>query len=287
MESNLAKSNNRRTAKIGFILLLILLFILWVIFTNTHIQTTRLEIENSNIPKAFSGYRIGIVADLHNKDWGSKLTRALEQEELDIIVIVGDLIDSTHKDLNIAMDFIKSIKSIAPIYYVSGNHEAWSGDYESLKNSLLKEDVYVLDDSKILLSKSGQEILLLGLQDPEFFLKGVSLNQRRGVIESKLDQLVDNYKGYKVLLSHRPEFFESYVSLQIDLILSGHAHGGQVRIPFIGALIAPDQGFFPKYTAGVYSKGKSDMVVSRGLGNSIIPIRINNTPELVIVELRK
>ncbi len=270
---------SKRLKKRYIILILLFLTIIWVVFTNTHIQTTRLEIKNSNILSGFTGYKIAVIADLHNKDWGNKLIKPLEDEAPDIIVIVGDLIDSSHTDLDIALDFIGNAKQIAPVYYVSGNHEAWSNQYETLKESLLEEDIIVLDDEKLLLSHNNDEIMLLGLQDTDFN------NRNKTSIDNKLKELIGDYKGYKILLSHRPEYFESYITSGIDLALTGHAHGGQVRIPFIGGLVAPNQGFLPKYTSGVYSKGSTDMVVSRGLGNSIIPIRINNTPELVIVKL--
>lgn len=101
---------------------------------------------------------------------------------------------------------------------------------------------------------------------------------------AKLSELTDP-GGYNLLLSHRPELFETYKDSGIDLVLTGHAHGGQFRLPFIGGLIAPNQGFFPKYDSGLYTDGRTNMVVSRGLGNSIIPLRFNNRPEIVIVEL--
>ena len=105
------------------------------------------------------------------------------------------------------------------------------------------------------------------------------------MVRTKLNNLADTESSYIILLSHRPELFESYVSCNIDLVLSGHAHGGQFRLPFIGGLIAPDQGIFPKYDAGLFTNGSTNMIVSRGLGNSIIPIRFNNRPEVIVIEL--
>ena len=102
---------------------------------------------------------------------------------------------------------------------------------------------------------------------------------------TKLKNLIDDESGYTILLSHRPELFETYMDGGIDLVFSGHAHGGQFRLPFIGGLVAPNQGMFPKYDAGLYTDGGTSMVVSRGIGNSIIPFRFNNRPEIVLVEL--
>ena len=94
-------------------------------------------------------------------------------------------------------------------------------------------------------------------------------------------------EGYRILLSHRPEFFDQYVEAEVDLVLSGHAHGGQFRLPFVGGLVAPGQGVFSAYVSGLYSEIKTSMVVSRGIGNSIIPMRFNNRPEVVLIELRR
>ena len=105
------------------------------------------------------------------------------------------------------------------------------------------------------------------------------------MVSTKLRNLLDDESGYTILLSHRPELFETYVDSGIDLVFSGHAHGGQFRLPFIGGLVAPNQGLFPKYNAGLYTDGGTSMVVSRGIGNSIIPFRFNNRPEIVLVEL--
>lgn len=278
------KNINKRKIKKKWCIIfsLLLLVAVWIIFTNTHIQKTKIAILSSDIPDDFNGYKIAVVADLHNKDWGYDLIKLLKKEEPDIIAVVGDLIDSSHMNLNIAMEFIREAKKISPIYFVSGNHEAWSGKYETLKKSLVDEDVFVLDDDKLLLNKGNDNLLLLGVKDPDFNETEALLNES---MENKLKELIDNYQGYKILLSHRPELMDSYTNAGVDLVLTGHAHGGQFRIPFIGGLIAPNQGFFPKYTSGKYSKEKTDMVVSRGLGNSIVPVRINNSPELVIVLL--
>ena len=106
------------------------------------------------------------------------------------------------------------------------------------------------------------------------------------MVSTKLNTLMEQETAYAILLSHRPELFETYAACGVDLVLSGHAHGGQFRLPFIGGLIAPNQGLFPKYDAGLFTDGNTNMIVSRGIGNSIIPIRFNNRPEIVLLELR-
>ena len=132
------------------------------------------------------------------------------------------------------------------------------------------------------LTKGSETIQIAGLDDPDFTERDTYIQD--SMVQTKISNLSLSDE-YCILLSHRPELFEEYVSEEVDLVLSGHAHGGQFRVPFIGGIIAPNQGLFPKYDAGKYSKNHTTMIVSRGIGNSIIPVRINNRPEIVIVEL--
>ena len=188
------------------------------------------------------------------------------------------------QDLNAAIVFVEKATVIAPIYYVTGNHEANITQYDDLKERLEAVGVIVLEDEGVLLEREGKQLSLIGLSDPDFTIKGDLFGEVPAMVATKLKGM-EIQETYTILLSHRPELFETYVYCGIDLVLSGHAHGGQFRLPFVGGLIAPNQGFFPKYDAGVYKEGNTDMVVSRGIGNSIIPIRFNNRPEIVLVTL--
>lgn len=267
-----------------FFIMVALIFILWIGWTNINIQTTTLNIQNSKIPTAFDGFKIAHVSDLHNNDWGEKLIKKIQGESPDIIVITGDLVDSRKTDFDIAMAFIQDAKNIAPIYYVTGNHEARLDDYYLLNERLEKANVNMMDDQSLLLEKGQEKIQILGIQDPDFVEKMTGGGIQGEIVSAKAKELLKQ-DYFNILLNHRPEHFERYVELGVDLVLTGHAHGGQFRLPFIGGIIAPNQGFFPEYTAGVYKEENTAMVVSRGLGHSIIPFRINNMPELVIIEL--
>lgn len=203
-----------------------------------------------------------------------------------MIAITGDFVDSSHTDFDVAMDFIEQAEGIAPIYYVTGNHEAWLTNYSELERRLIAAGVHMMDDTSEWIEKDGEKINLIGIQDPDFVERGTFGGIQESIVTAKLEPLL-NEDYYNIVLCHRPELFEGYVAAGADLVLTGHAHGGQVRIPFVGGLIAPNQGLFPNYTEGVYHENNCDMVVSRGLGNSIIPIRINNMPELVIVTLTR
>ncbi len=261
---------------------------IWTVWGNTALMTNAVAISSSRIPAAFSGFRIAQVSDLHNAEFGknnAELLKLLSESRPDIIVITGDLIDANHTDVGIALCFAQESVRIAPTYYVTGNHEAASPQYDTLKAGLEEAGVIVLEDEAVSLERNGETITLLGLGDPDFTVKGDMFGETSAMVSTKLKNLDDGEGGYTILLSHRPELFETYVNCSIDLVFAGHAHGGQFRLPFIGGVIAPNQGLFPKYDAGLYTDGGTNMVVSRGIGNSIIPLRFNNQPEIVLVEL--
>ena len=266
------------------IIAIISIFCLW---QNNAITTTEINYCNNKIPDGFNGYRIVHISDLHNKKFGKnqeRLLREIRAVSPDIIVVTGDLIDRRKYDLDTAMVFINGVVKIAPVYYVYGNHEAWSGDYKNISNNLLSCGVQILDDNKVELIKGGGKIEILGVSDPDFLTSDYMYGTNSSKLKEHLKRLSDD-SVFQILLSHRPELFDLYADKNIDLIFSGHAHGGQFRIPCVGGLVAPDQGLFPEYTSGAYTQNQSTLIVSRGLGNSIIPIRIFNRPEIVLVIL--
>ena len=246
------------------------------------------EIKSDRVPEAFSGFRIAQVSDLHNAQLGennSKLIELLSQTDPDIIVITGDLIDSRQTDIEIALAFAREAMQISPVYYVSGNHEARVREYEDLKMGLVEVGVVVLENQKVQITLEGGSITLMGIDDPSFS-ESYLFGDAEGVARQAIEDIHNESDGYTILLSHRPELFDLYVDTGMDLVFSGHTHGGQFRLPFIGGLVAPNQGFFPKYDAGRFSKGNTTMIVSRGVGNSIIPIRFYNRPEIVVTMLK-
>ena len=146
--------------------------------------------------------------------------------------------------------------------------------------------VTVLQNARVELEREGQKLILLGVDDPSHYPEDPSYSDA-DILALRISALQQENDGYTVLLSHRPELFDTYVSRKIDLALTGHAHGGQFRIPFLGGIAAPDQGLFPQYDAGIFQSDATTMIVSRGIGNSAFPFRVNNRPELVIVDLKK
>ena len=267
--------------------LLLIGLILWAAWGNNTPVLTDYTVTEETLPPDFEGFKIAQISDLHNASLGQnnkKVLALLRQGDPDIIAITGDLIDSRNTNIERALSFVEEALKIAPCYYVPGNHEARVSSYNILREGLIRMGVTVLDNKGILLESGSSSIFLAGVNDPAFetdYLGGDSA----GVLTRNLPQPPQE-DSYTILLSHRPELFSSYVEADMDLVLTGHAHGGQFRLPFLGGLFAPNQGLFPKYTEGVYSEGSTDMVVSRGLGNSLFPLRINNRPEVVMITLR-
>ena len=267
----------------------VIVLAVWSIPGNTKPESTAYKVVSSAIPDSFNYFEIAQVSDLHNAEFGdenSKLLELLSVVEPDIIVLTGDLIDSRQPDVEIALNFAGQAVQIAPVYYVSGNHEARVPEYEKLKMGLAAAGVTVLENQKVPITRDGACITLMGIQDPSFRTDYLFGDAQR-VSGRAISALQDDTDGFTVLLSHRPELFEVYVAAGVDLVFSGHAHGGQFRLPFVGGLVAPNQGFFPKYDAGQFTEKNTTMIVSRGVGNSMIPFRIHNPPEVVVVELRK
>ena len=281
------KKMNKKTVLIVSVLAILCLGI-WTLWGNIALEVNEYEIVSDRIPEAFTGFRIAQVSDLHNKDFGEgygQLLTLLSEINPDIIVVTGDLIDSRHTDLDIALEFAWQAGKIARVYYVSGNHEARVPEYEDLKNGLVKAGVVILENQKIQITREGESITLMGIDDPSF-LEDYLFGDSETVARQAIEDLQNESDGYTILLSHRPELFDLYVDTGMDLVFSGHAHGGQFRLPLVGGLVAPNQGFFPKYDAGQFNEENTTMIVSRGVGNSIIPIRFNNRPEIVLVTLR-
>lgn len=288
----------KRIIVLAVVAVIFLSLIIWTAWGNTALELNTYTISSNRLPEAFDGYRIAHVSDLHNAELGKdneKLIDMLQEAKPDIIAITGDIIDSRNTDIDIALQFTKAAMEIAPCYYVTGNHEARlnKAEYERLESGLLDAGVIVLHDSEIILENNGAAIPLIGIDDPNCYSASTSLSDG-GEYESKVGATMDPERirelstldSFTVLLSHRPEYFEKYVQADVDLVLSGHAHGGQFRLPFVGGLVAPNQGLFPKYDAGLYTEDNTNMIVSRGIGNSILPFRFNNRPEVILIELK-
>ena len=271
------------------IVAILILLIIWIAYGNTDLEIYKYNVKSEDIPSEFDNFRIVQISDLHNAEFGEnneKLLLMLKQADADIIAITGDMIDSRNTDVDVAISFAQKAVNIAPVYYVNGNHESRVlGEYEKLKQGLTDAGVTILENSSADITIGDETISLIGINDPTFRMELVDDTMEQNIAHQLEDVIPDN-DNFKVLLAHRPEYFDVYAG-NVDLVLSGHAHGGQFRIPFIGGLVAPGQGFFPEYYEGSHIKENTEMIVSRGIGNSIIPFRINNKPEIIVAELTK
>ncbi len=270
------KDCRKRYIKRVSIILLILLFCL---VQNKWLTVSHYTYQSGKVPEPLDGYRIVQISDLHNARFGIDnrwLISKVQKLQPDMIVLTGDIVDSGFTNIEVAIAFAAQATEICPTYYVTGNHENWltQEDKDYLINGLKETGVVCLSDEAVTINKDGAMLSLIGLND-----------------ESLWDNTLQNLsaelpaENLKILLAHEPQYFDKYAGAGVDLVLSGHAHGGQFRLPFVGGLVAPDQGFFPEYTEGQHTKANTTMIISRGLGNSIIPVRLFNLPEIVCVEL--
>ena len=274
---------------IYFLIICLAVAIAIYLYRNNHvIDYTILDLKFKKLPKVFNGTKILQISDFHNvvyHDNNRDLVANLAKLEPDYIFFTGDAIDSRRLKFAVAYDFFKELIKIAPVYYVSGNHEGRLNNYDEFHLELNKIGVHVIDNQMVQLVKNDSVIYLYGLEDPRRLGKDDDNKNDLLRLKKKLDLFKINTDEFNILLSHRPEQFDLYRQYPFDLIFSGHAHGGQVRLPLIGGLFAPNQGILPKYTSGIYQNNRAHMVVNRGLGPSRFPFRINNHPEVILVNL--
>lgn len=264
------------------ILLIFVLIIFFLYLDNNYIVIRKININSKRVPLEFNKFKIVQISDLHSKSFGKNqyiLINKVKKQKPDLIVLTGDMVDKRRYDEKPLLDLVKELVKVAPTYYVTGNHEIWSGNFNELEKKLSFMGVRVLRNEVEEIKNGESRIYIMGLDYPhgnnsdEKEVKNNLMNLYRNIEEDK----------FKILLSHRPDLVEIYAAFHLDLVFSGHAHGGQIRFPFVGGLIAPHQGFFPKYTSGLYKKSDTQMVVSRGLGNSQFPFRVFNFPEIITV----
>ena len=265
--------------KILILMLIIIILIPFCLYQNKHLVITTYTYESEKLGADLDGYRIVQISDLHNAEFGKenkKLLETIRSCSPDIIVITGDLVDSNHTNVERAVAFVNEAVKIAPVYYVTGNHEYWldPSENEQMMQGILAAGACDLDDEAVCIEKGDSSFMLAGLDDQH-----LSDETLKNLLQEQKNEL-------SIVLAHEPQYLQNYANAGADLVLTGHAHGGQIRLPFVGGIVAPDQGFLPEYTSGKYNSTDTEMIVSRGLGNSIIPVRLFNYPEVMCVELR-
>ncbi len=275
---------NKKKIIIIVIIILILLLGIYLYYEDNYLKVSKYEINDNNLPKSFNNFKIVHISDFHNtksKKLTKDIVKKIKLEKPNIIVVTGDLVDSRRTDIEVSLSFIKKIIDVSPIYYVIGNHETRLDNMDDLIKKLKDIGVIVLDNKVETIEISDEVINIVGLNDPNLY----KVKDYEKLINKNLNNIDYDKNNYTILLSHRPELYDTYVKNNVNLVFTGHAHGGQIRVPFIGGLFAPSQGVFPKYTSGTFKDNNTTMVVSRGIGNSLFPFRVNNRPDLVVVTL--
>ncbi|MBQ8825114.1 MAG: metallophosphoesterase [Ruminococcus sp.] len=274
------KKSKRKTITL---IVLIVIIVVAIFAFDSRLKIQNYDIESDNITE---NIRIALITDLHSCKYGKdeiKLIEAIDSQKPDIILLGGDICDDVIPNDNTEA-LLKGITDKYPCYYVTGNHEYWSNDVDAILKLFESYNVTILNGNYVTTDIKGQKINICGISDPD-----VSNNDADIVVTEQLEMIKNAGENgnYTILLTHRPEYIDLYSKYDFDLVLAGHAHGGQFRIPFIlNGLYAPNQGLFPEYAGGEYLKNNTKMIVSRGLARESTRVpRIFNRPELVIIEL--
>ena len=280
------EKRHRRRRRILLIIGFILLLIVGELFrSNLYIQVEQFEYLNKELPKAFDGVKIVHISDYHNHggSYDDRLIDNIKEQSPDYIFLTGDIADSIKTDIDAANAFLEKLSKIADCYLVWGNHDYAldKGDLDKMRKCCKKNKITVLENDYAYIERGGSKILIAGTD--------TSPNSARA---AKMFRKLPPDQQFVIWLHHFPENFDDIIknssakNSQADVVFSGHAHGGLIRLPFIGGIYAPGQGLFPKYTSGRYNNGNSSMFVSRGVGNSGWTLRFLDSFHLVVCTLK-
>lgn len=283
-----ARPRRRKKKRYGFLKFLLFLVFCALFFqwSNHSLQVQNFDYVSQRLPAGFDGCVIVQISDLHGAEFGENNQDLLEKvraAQPDYIFLTGDLQDQYRQTpRSYSVNLGRALAQIAPAYFVTGNHEWAFPDVRSLKRELEEAGVAVLTNEFVSLERNGDSILLAGIDDPNGFA-----DQKT---PERLAEEIRAVEGdpFWLLMAHRNNYFEKeYSYLGADLVISGHGHGGLIRLPFTDGLVSVERTLFPSYTAGFYEANGEDLFVSRGLGNSGRTFRLFNRPELVILTLRR
>ncbi len=260
--------------------LLFLALVTVLLLDNFWVRTREYDLNYPDLPEAFDGLRILHLSDLHGRAiLNTQLLEAAKKAEPDLILITGDLVDGEGQ-LRHLKPLLEGLTALRPVYYVTGNHEWALEDTEGYLRELSDMGITVLRNSFVIWERQGDRLLLAGLEDPNAYADMKTPEELAAEMEAAGGD-------FSLLLAHRPEFFPDYAALGFRLVFSGHVHGGMVRLPFLGGLLAPGHVLFPKYDGGLYVEGSSCMVLSRGLAGVNGFPRLLNPLELGIITLHR
>lgn len=275
---------DKKKKRVMKLTVLILIALLMIIACDMRLKTVTYQVSSDKITAPLT---IILLTDLHGETFGknqSKLMSAIAETNPDIVLLGGDIFDDNRSYANAEL-LLRELSAEYPCFYVPGNHEYWSNDITSILSIVASCQIPILSGSNMIVECNGQKINICGLNDPDalvYVSDSVPILTQLQTLDATTSR-----QQFSILLSHRPELAETYRNYSFDLVLSGHAHGGQWRIPgLINGLYAPNQGLFPKYAGGRYDSDSQTLIVSRGLSRVTTAVpRIFNRPELVVIEL--
>ena len=286
MAKRLKKKQRRPLRTVFRLLILVTLATLFLYWSNTSLKVCSFDPVFSDLPEGFDGCRIVVLSDFHGAEFGSgneNLYQTIAEQQPEYILCLGDLEDRYRGSVDgYAAETARMLASLAPTYYVTGNHEWAIGSVPELKETLTSNGITVLSNQFLTLERNGDTVVLAGIDDPN------------GYADQKTPETVaaevyaSHGDPFWLLMAHRNDrFANQYSLLGADLVLSGHGHGGIIRLPFTDGLLSTDRTFFPSYTAGLYEEHGSCLFATRGLGNSGPSFRLFNRPEVAVLTLHK
>lgn len=279
-------------------LLFLIVIIIISVYEIKQLRITSYTYSNKKLPREFYGYKIILLSDLHNCLHNQdKIIKIIKEQKPNGVFIAGDIItygDKNKSDNLKSLDLVKDIAFYSDVYYAPGNHEMgymirnekeWV-EYEKYLLRTNNDNIYYLDNKKIKLTIGKSSINIYGLHLTDGYYKRlVKKKLDISVLNKLLDETTD--EDFNILIAHNPDYFENYVEWGADLTVSGHNHGGLLRLPVLGGVISPRLRLFPKYDYGLFELGDSTLVLSGGLGAHSLKIRVNNKPEIVIINFEK
>ncbi len=273
---------------------LLAFFLVEIYIDSNVLKVSDFTIKDKKIPPKFNGYKILHLSDLHSKSFGYKninLVNKINKISPDIIVMTGDMVNCNDTNFDNFFNLVKLISSKYEIYYIVGNHEQSMKDEnrDVIIDYLKANGVKVLDNEKVSLEKDGESINLYGAWCNLRYYSSRKSKERYDFTLEIMNKIMKDSPleedKFNILLAHNPNYIEAYSKWGADLTLSGHIHGGMVRLPFLGGIFSPDTLFFPKYSAGLYDVNGKKLIVSRGLGRGVRGFRFFNRPEINVITL--
>lgn len=266
----------------------VIIFGLFAHDQNKRIVKTRYELQSKNVKNAV---RIVHISDMHSTSF-KNIIKKIDDEKPNIIAITGDLINDKRKNQDKMLEYVNEMSKIALVFYVTGNHERRLDNFDEIMKKISESGAHVLLDRCETVNVNDSNITILGLDEKQGTFEAYK-QMAKGTFKyrdsSIYFDMINDFDGFKLVLSHFPENFAlindlSYNKYDFDLMLAGHAHGGQLRLPFIGPVLSPGQGWFPKYACGKHGD-RPCLIVSRGMGNSEFPLRLFNHPEIIVIDI--